>query len=92
MIKLPKTCVFIRKKPALILLELLNAPTGESYASDIARKINCTYAHIVKLLSRYEKTGIVNRKTEGRIRIIRLTKKGKKVATNLYYVIEAMSS
>ena len=46
--------VFFREKPAMMLVELRNAKT-EVYASSLAKQIDCTYSHVVKILQEMEK-------------------------------------
>ncbi len=74
--------VFFRKKPALMLLGLLNAKS-EIYASSLAKEINCTYSHVVKILQQMQKAGLVEFIKQGRIKILKLTKKGEKVAEHI---------
>ena len=46
--------VFFREKPALMLVHLRNSPI-DVYASSLAKKIDCTYSHVVKILQEMEK-------------------------------------
>jgi DNA-binding MarR family transcriptional regulator len=71
--------VFFREKPALMLIELKNAK-GEIYASSLAKKIDCTYSHVVKILQEMEKAGIVQFNKQGRLKLLTLTKKGNEIA------------
>jgi Mn-dependent DtxR family transcriptional regulator len=68
-----------REKPALMLVELRNAK-GEIYASSLAKKIDCTYSHVVKILQDMQNSGIVNFEKQGRLKLLTLTKKGNEVA------------
>lgn len=74
--------VIFREKPAKLLLTLLNTQK-EIYASSIAKKIDCTYSHIVKILQIMEHKGVVIFKRKGRLKIVVLTKKGEDVAKNI---------
>jgi len=74
--------VFFRRKPALMLLGLLNAKT-DIYASSLAKEINCTYSHVVKILQQMQKAGLVEFIKQGRIKILKLTKKGERVAEHI---------
>ena len=40
--------VFFREKPAMMLVELKNAKS-EVYASSLAKSVDCTYSHVVKI-------------------------------------------
>ena len=74
--------LLFREKPAKLLLALVNSPI-EIYASTIAKKIDCTYSHIVKILQEMEATSLVTFKRKGRLKIITLTKKGEEIAKNI---------
>ena len=74
--------VFFREKPAMMLVELKNAKS-EIYASSLAKKIDCTYSHVVKILQEMERAGLVNFNKQGRLKLLNLTKKGEKIAENI---------
>ena len=74
--------VFFRRKPALMLLGLLNAKS-EIYASSLAKDINCTYSHVVKILQQMHSAGLIEFVKQGRIKLLKLTKKGEKVAEHI---------
>ena len=44
--------VFFREKPAMMLVELKIAQNAKStvYASSLAKSVDCTYSHVVKIL------------------------------------------
>ncbi|MFO7711456.1 MAG: hypothetical protein R6V53_06830 [Candidatus Woesearchaeota archaeon] len=71
--------VIFREKPAMMLVELKNAK-GEIYASSLAKKIDCTYSHVVKILQEMQEAGIVNFDKQGRLKLLTLTKKGNEIA------------
>jgi len=71
--------VFFREKPAMMLIELNNSKS-EIYASSLAKMIDCTYSHVVKMLQEMEKSGLITFKREGRLKLLALTKKGSDVA------------
>ncbi len=71
--------VFFREKPAMMLVELKNAK-NEIYASSLAKNIDCTYSHVVKILQEMEKAGLINFDKQGRLKLLTLTKKGSEVA------------
>lgn len=71
--------VFFREKPAMMLLMLKDAKT-EIYASSLAKKIDCTYSHVVKILIEMEANGLVKFQKLGRLKLLNLTKKGVEVA------------
>ena len=71
--------VFFREKPAMMLVELKNAKS-EVYASSLAKQIDCTYSHVVKILQEMEREGLINFDKQGRLKLLTLTKKGTDVA------------
>ena len=74
--------VFFREKPAMMLVELKNA-NSNVYASVLAKPIDCTYSHVVKILQEMQKSDLIKFKKEGRLKLLELTKKGTDIATNI---------
>lgn len=74
--------VFFRKKPAMILVAL-RKNVKNRYGSILAKEVDCTYSHAVKILQEMEKADLVNFEKSGRIKIIKLTENGNKVAENI---------
>ncbi|HLC46707.1 MAG TPA: winged helix DNA-binding protein [Candidatus Nanoarchaeia archaeon] len=74
--------VFFREKPAMMLINVKNAKS-EVYASNLAKQIDCTYSHVVKILQQMEKAGLINFDKQGRLKLLTLTKKGAEVAENI---------
>ncbi len=74
--------VFFREKPAMMLVNLYNAK-GEIYASNLAKMIDCTYSHVVKILQQMQKSGLVVFDKRGRLKLLTLTKKGNEVAAHI---------
>ena len=74
--------VFFREKPAMMLISLKNAK-GEIYASHLAKQVDCTYSHVVKILQEMEKSGLINFEKQGRLKLLTLTKKGSEVAEHM---------
>lgn len=74
--------VFFREKPALLLVNLKNAK-AEMYASTLAKKIDCTYSHVVKILQEMERAKLINFDKQGRLKFLTLTKKGMDVADSI---------
>ena len=74
--------VFFREKPAMMLVELKNAKS-EIYASSIAKQVDCTYSHVVKILQEMQKAGLVNFEKQGRLKLLSLTKTGAEVADKI---------
>lgn len=71
--------VFFREKPVMLLINLKNAKSN-IYASTVAKTIDCTYSHVVKILQEMEKAKLVTFNKQGRLKLLTLTKKGIEVA------------
>lgn len=74
--------VFFREKPAMMLVNLLNS-TSEHYASSLAKVVDCTYSHIVKILNEMQKAGLIVFRKQGRLKVLSLTDKGRAVAQSI---------
>ena len=74
--------VFFREKPAMMLITLRNAK-GEIYASSLAKQIDCTYSHVVKILQELEKESLINFNKQARLKLLSLTKNGNESAEYL---------
>ena len=77
--------VFFREKPAMMLVELKNAK-GEIYASSVAKTVDCTYSHVVKILQEMQKAGLINFEKQGRLKLLTLTKMGQEVTNKIYII------
>ncbi len=71
-----------REKPAMMLVNLYNAKT-EVYASALAKSVDCTYSHVVKVLQEMQKAGLINFEKTGRLKLLTLTKLGAEVAESI---------
>jgi DNA-binding MarR family transcriptional regulator len=71
--------IFFRRKPALMLVSLKRIARTR-YGSILAKEVDCTYSHAVKILQSLERLGLVVFEKKGRIKLIKLTKKGREVA------------
>ena len=74
--------IFFRRKPALMLVALKKM-TRARYGSVLAKEVDCTYSHAVKILQSLDKLGLVLFEKKGRIKLIKLTKKGMEIAENI---------
>ncbi len=50
------------------------------YGSVLAKEVDCTYSHAVKILQTLKELKLVEFEKKGRIKLIKLTKKGEEVA------------
>ena len=74
--------IFFRRKPALMLVALKKHSKAR-YGSILAKEVDCTYSHAVKILQTLEKLSLVDFEKHGRIKLIKLTKKGEDIADNI---------
>ncbi|MBI5871623.1 winged helix DNA-binding protein [archaeon] len=81
--------VFFRKKPAMILVAL-KQNTRNKYGSVLAKEVDCTYSHAVKILQEMEKNRLVKFDRQGRIKTIELTEQGTKIAEHIERIKELL--
>ena len=74
--------IFFRRKPALLLVALKRMARAR-YGSILAKEVDCTYSHAVKILQQLERLGLVMFEKKGRIKLIKLTKRGQEIADNI---------
>ena len=74
--------IFFRRKPALMLVALKKMSKAR-YGSVLAKEVDCTYSHAVKILQTLEVLGLVSFERKGRIKLIKLTKKGEEVSDHI---------
>jgi len=82
--------VFFRRKPALMLV-CLNKSNRMRYGSLLAKEVNCTYSHAVKILQTLQELSLVNFEKKGRTKLIKLTAKGKEVASAIEEIQKLIS-
>jgi DNA-binding MarR family transcriptional regulator len=73
---------FFREKPAMMLVNMKNAKSA-IYASNLAKQVDCTYSHVVKVLQEMERSGLINFEKQGRLKLLTLTKKGSEIADHI---------
>jgi predicted transcriptional regulator len=74
--------IFFRRKPALMLVALKKIAKAR-YGSVLAKEVDCTYSHAVKILQTLEELHLVGFEKKGRIKLIKLTKKGTEIADHI---------
>ena len=74
--------LFFRRKPAMMLIALKKVSRAK-YGSQLAKEVDCTYSHAVKILQTLEELGLVSFQKNGRIKIIKLTKRGTDVEEHI---------
>ncbi|MCK4883610.1 MAG: winged helix DNA-binding protein [Candidatus Diapherotrites archaeon] len=63
----------------------------EWYASKLAKKVDCTYPHMVNVLKDFEKADFVTFDKNGRKKLIKLTEKGSEIASLLHRISGKMN-
>ena len=76
--------MFLRPKPVRMLVCL---KAGPKYATIVAKEVDCTYSHTVKLLDLFRVLGLVDFEKKGRIKIVKLTEIGEDLARNMETVL-----
>ncbi|PIN95160.1 hypothetical protein COU53_00820 [Candidatus Pacearchaeota archaeon CG10_big_fil_rev_8_21_14_0_10_30_48] len=74
--------IFFRRKPALMMIALRKLARVR-YGSVLAKEVDCTYSHAVKILQTLETLGLVTFEKQGRIKLIKLTNRGIEVADSI---------
>ena len=74
--------LFFRRKPSTMLIALKGMSRAK-YGSQLAKEVDCTYSHAVKILQTLEELGLVDFEKKGRIKLIKLTKMGEQIAENI---------
>jgi len=77
--------VFFRRKPAMILMALRKGGKNR-YGSILAKEVDCTYSHAVKILQEMERSKLVSFEKMGRIKTIKLTDPGNKIAEHIEHI------
>ncbi|MEK6867816.1 MAG: hypothetical protein AABX98_03255 [Nanoarchaeota archaeon] len=79
--------VFFKEKPTKMLLTISQTKTA-LYAAALAKKIKLAYADVNDILHQFEDAGIILFEKHGRLQLIVLTEKGKKIAEELEKVVQ----
>ncbi len=70
--------LFLHSKPVKMLVSLKS--DSVRYATQVAKSVDCTYSHTVKVLENFKNLGLVKFDKKGRIKMIRLTDAGTEIA------------
>ncbi len=66
-----------------MMLVALRKGGKNRYGSVLAKEVDCTYSHAVKILQEMEKSRLVSFEKHGRIKSITLTDGGNKIAEHI---------
>lgn len=75
--------LFLREKPARILLGMKTKSKTNVYATMLSKEADCTYSHTIKILELFKNMGIVKFDKKGRVKHVALTDDGWDIAHNL---------
>lgn len=81
--------IFFNDKPLKTLISLLYEDEIW-YPLRLCKATDCTYPHMVKILEKFEKYGLIKTKGQGRLKTVKLTGKGKKLAKKLADLVDLM--
>ena len=70
--------LFLHSKPVKMLVSLKS--DSVRYATQVAKTVDCTYSHTVKVLENFKNLGLVKFDKKGRIKMIKLTPEGTEIA------------
>ena len=74
--------------PHRMIIELFNAIKGKIYIQRLSDKVGASISHVRNTLDRFEENGLINRKKDGRVIFVTLTKKGEDLQKDLKITLE----
>ena len=80
---------FINEKPVNALV-CLSDKKRDWYAALLAKEVDCTYAHMIKVLDALSAEGIIIFEKEGRIKHVKLTDFGEELAHDFESVVRKL--
>ncbi len=77
--------LFLHKKTVNVLLRILEAEekSEKIYPLQISNDVGSPYSYISKILGDFEKNALIESKLKGRVRVIKLTEYGRRIALML---------
>ena len=82
--------ILLKNKQSKILLALRDQ-TQSWYISSLAKTSGTTYVHACNFINACESLGIVQSEKHGKIKVVKLTEKGAKIAESLSSIVSIMS-
>lgn len=85
MLKLSLEKIFLHEKTVEIMLKILEAEEKEKdpYPLGISKEVGSPYSYISKVLSEFEANALIESEFKGRVRVVKFTEDGKKIAEML---------
>jgi len=81
--------LFFKEKTVQALAHLADEEKAW-YGSLLAKEIDCTYPHIVNVLSKFKEHGLIETEEEGRVKRIKLTPDGEDMAIEFQNMLRRM--
>jgi predicted transcriptional regulator len=81
--------MFVREKPVKVLLGLKTSKDFV-YATLLSKEANCTYSHAIKILNLFKKANLVTFEKSGRIKKVRLTEDGRRIALDMEAAVKTL--
>ena len=75
------TRLFLSNKPSNIIIYIKDEE--RTYANVICKKVDCTYAHVIKILNIFGELNLIKFEKEGRTKYIKLTEDGIEIAHDI---------
>ncbi|HDR53330.1 MAG TPA: hypothetical protein ENN60_01495 [archaeon] len=82
--------LFLHSKPAELLIRVKEGD-GKKYASVLAKEVDCTYSHCVRIIQEMQLMKLIEFRKEGRIKVVKLTKYGQDVAVALENLVRVFN-
>ncbi len=77
--------MFLHEKTVEIMLKILEAEESgdDAYPLGISKEVGSPYSYISKVLSEFEESALIESEFRGRIRVVKFTEDGRKIAEML---------
>jgi len=79
----------LNQKPSKVLIAL-RKNIRDKYITVLVKEVGCMYTSALKILKKMEKANLVESVKQKRIRVIRLTDKGNKVAEHIEEILRIL--
>jgi len=79
--------IFLNEKPVMALVSISEA-SGDTYVNQVAKEIDTTYGHTVKIVKMLERKNLINKKKNGRRKNLETTESGEICADHFSSLLE----
>lgn len=80
--------LFLKEKPARALLAIQEL--DPAYAALVAKRIDSTFPHTIRILNQLEAAGLIKTRPEGRVRYLEMTAAGRRAAGALKALVDLL--